>query len=531
MIYILYGKDKGVINLAEKQKIIIEAVLEGKTQRRIAKEMKISRTTVARYLREYEKAKSKLMESDDLKLKEEIISPPKYDTSKRIKVKLTDEIIEKIKFYLAENEEKRATGRSKQQKKKIDILEALIDEGYDIGYTTVCNAVREIERKQKEAFIKQHYNWGDSAEFDWGEVRLVISGKLKVVQMGAFTPAKSNYRYADLYYTKKMENFLHLHTEFFSHMKGVYREIVYDNLRTAVAKFVGRTHKKATDDLLKMSAYYNFRFRFCNYGKGNEKGHVEKSIEYIRRRVFSKRGSFSSLYEARTYLKEELQKLNRRPQVLANGQTAENMLDKERGYLLPLPPKYDSARTFERRVNKYSTIEIDSCFYSVPDCYVGEFVFVKVYPDRVAAYYKEEEMARHNRRYGQFEWTIDIDHYRQTFLKKPGALANSLALLQAAPELKKIYTNYYIGSEKEFIELLGVINAKGLERVKDAIAKLESISPRSIGTDSIKMIVQRNYDQVPRISKGNSQIEAYSKEILKNYSSLLGSSRKEATLV
>jgi len=118
MNYILYGKDKGVIDLRQKQRIIIEAVLKGKTQRRIAKEMKISRTTVARYLREYEKAKSKIMESSDLKLKEDIISAPKYDSSKRIKVKLTDKIIEKIKFYLAENEEKRATGRSKQQKKK-----------------------------------------------------------------------------------------------------------------------------------------------------------------------------------------------------------------------------------------------------------------------------------------------------------------------------------------------------------------------------------------------------------------------------
>jgi len=87
-----------VISLAEKQKIIIEAVLEGKTQRQIAREMKISRTTVARYLKEYERAKSKLMENDNLRLREEIISPPKYDSSKRIKVKLTDETIEKIKF-------------------------------------------------------------------------------------------------------------------------------------------------------------------------------------------------------------------------------------------------------------------------------------------------------------------------------------------------------------------------------------------------------------------------------------------------
>jgi predicted transcriptional regulator len=190
-------------------------VLEGKPQRQIAREMEISRTTVARYLKEYENAKSKLMESDDIRLKENIISPPKYNTSKRVKVKLTDEIIEKIHSYLKENEEKRATGRSKQQKKKIDILEALRSDGYDIGYTTVRSAVRDIEVKTKEAFIKQNYSWGDSAEFDWGEVKLFISGKLKTVQMGTFTTCKGNYRYRDLYFSQKMENFLHLHLRIF----------------------------------------------------------------------------------------------------------------------------------------------------------------------------------------------------------------------------------------------------------------------------------------------------------------------------
>ncbi len=159
--------------------------------------------------------------------------------------------------------------------------------------------------------------------------------------------------------------------------------------------------------------------RFCNTGKACQKGHVEKSIEYIRRRAFSKRDSFSSLDEARQYLREEVEKLNLKPQVLIDKRSASEILTQERKYLLPLPPKYDTARIFERRVNKYSCFEVDSSFYSVPDCYVGEFVFVKVYPDKITAYYKEEEIAVHHRRYGQCEWTIDIEHYWQTFLKKP----------------------------------------------------------------------------------------------------------------
>ena len=36
-----------MISLAEKQRIILEAILEGKSQRQIAREMKISRATVA----------------------------------------------------------------------------------------------------------------------------------------------------------------------------------------------------------------------------------------------------------------------------------------------------------------------------------------------------------------------------------------------------------------------------------------------------------------------------------------------------
>lgn len=202
----------------------------------------------------------------------------------------------------------------------------------------MCNAVNDIEAKKKEAFIRQCYSWGDCSEFDWGEVKLIIDGKLKTVQMGAFTTAKGNWRYADIYYSQKMENFLHLHAEFFESAGGVYREIVYDNLRTAVAKFVGKNYKKPTDDLLKLSIYYNFNFRFCNAESPNEKGRIERSVEYIRRRVFSKRDSFSSIDEAREYLRQELIKLNLKGQILENGRSAVSMIEEEKGYLLPLPP-------------------------------------------------------------------------------------------------------------------------------------------------------------------------------------------------
>ena len=202
---------------------------------------------------------------------------------------------------------------------------------------------------------------------------------------------------------------------------------------------------------------------------------------------------------------------------------------KEKSYLLTLPPKYDCARVGDRRVNKYSVVEIDSCFYSVPDAYVGEFVFVKIYAENILIYYKGDKIADHTRLYGHFEWSLNVDHYRQTFPKKPGALANSLALLQATPQIKQVYKKHYIGCEKDFIELLDVIAASGLGKVNDAISKLESISFNAINTDKIKMIVERNAVEP---NKKEGQIEVLSRQMLATYDTVFGLSKcEEAKLI
>ena len=123
--------------------------------------------------------------------------------------------------------------------------------------------------------------------------------------MSVFTTAKGDYRSGDLYYSQKTECFLDTHANFFSEVGGSCKEMVYDNTRVAVAKFVGRDEKEPTEALLKLSLYYGFKFRFCNNYRANEKGHVERSVEYIRRRIFSKKDEFASVEEARCYFKKE----------------------------------------------------------------------------------------------------------------------------------------------------------------------------------------------------------------------------------
>jgi predicted transcriptional regulator len=513
-----------MLKLIDKQKIIIKYFNEGMSQRQIERELQISRKTIRRYISEYEKKRNRLIEgkTQDVALITDICQKPKYNTSGRSKVKLSEQIIDRINFFLKENQNKKALGRSKQVMKKIDIYEAIVSEGFDIGYTSVCCAIADIYRQTREAFIRQQYLPGQTAEFDWGEVKLTIAQKPAIFQMPVFTTASGNYRYADLYHNQKTESFLDAHANFFEEIGGIHKEIVYDNTRVVVARFTGRHVKEPTDELLKLSTYYNFSFRFCNIARANEKGHVERSVEYVRRKVFSRRDDFESIDEARLYLKEKLKALNLKPQVLLNGKNAIEMLNVERSHLYLKPPKYDCARATEARVNKYSCVGLGGCYYSVPDSFVGQFVTIKAYSDKIICLYKNEKIACHKRLYGNHEWKIDINHYLRTLKIKPGALLQSTAFAQMEPELKNIYNKYFVGSEKRFVELLEIAGKIGLTKIEDAIAELEAINPASVDLDKIIVICSRKKKSFNDFkARADSQIEEASKDMLSLYGQML----------
>lgn len=534
----LHRGGKGMITLMDKQKIIVEHFLEGKSQWAIHRETGFDRKTIRKYINQYEESKKALLDSggDNLTLIEDVVTPPKYDSSNRLKVKLTDEIIDRINFYLKENEIKRNTGRSKQQKKKIDIHECLVEEGFDISYPTVSNHIKTKLDEEKEAYIRQEYRLGDVAEFDWGNVNITIGGVSKAVQMAAFATAKGNFRFAQLYHSQKMECFLDSHVKFFNEVGGVYNTLVYDNMKVAVARFVSRTEKEPTEDLLKISIYYGFKYRFCNTRRGNEKGHVERSVEYIRRKVFSKKDSFESIEEANNYLREELEKLNNKPIKQHENKSPKDILKEEKPYLKPLMPNYDIARTMELRASKYSVISVYENKYSVPDCLVGKFITVKVYPENILIYHNNIKVAEHIRNYGAHTWNIKIEHYLKTLKKKPGAIHSSTAMHQMNPRLQTIYNKYYTENPKDFIDLIEIISEKGLDEIESIIKELERISPLGIDTEKIKMLCNRNNELVSRSNvEKTSEIETHSRNILHQYASILNNSavafEKEVTII
>lgn len=514
-----------MVSLQLKQEIITRSIFNGESQRSIAKELGIHRKTVKKYIEEYNKAKF-ILQNSDLKedvplIIEKMLEKPKYNTTNRANRKITDELIEKVRGYLKENEKKKTLGQQKQVMNRTIIHEELLKEGFEIGYTSTALLINKLTNKGKEAYIKQEYGYGEICEFDWGEVKIIVNGKLKVYQMAVFTMAKENYRYAVIFNKQNTQSFQEAHALFFNHIGGVPVQMVYDNMKVAVKRFVGKREKEATEGLLKLSMYYGFSFRFCNIASGNEKGHVEKSVGYIRTHAFSTRDEFQNIEEANKYLLEKCQEFNLKPRKEEKNETAVDLLKISKEFLLPAVAMFECAEKKELRVDKYSTVLIDSCHYSVEEQYVGKMITAKVYPEKIICFYENENIGEHEKKHGFNEWSIKLEHYLKTLMKKPGALAGSTALNQANNLVKSIYNQYYRTKPKEFVELILYIleKDKKISEIYESIEKLLKLGVKEITTELIKNISESR--KIKEVIKEEGEIERQSKEQLKEISNLL----------
>lgn len=292
--------------------------------------------------------------------------------------------------------------------------------------------------------------------------------------------------------------------------------MVYDNMKVAVRKFVGPTEKEPTKALLELSLYYGFQFRFCNVRRGNEKGHVERSVDVVRHKAFSAPDcdSFESLEDANRYLFDVCVRLNR--EEASNGQIPAELFEEERRHLLPAMPRFECCIRTENSVDKYSTIMVAGNHYSVPDTLVGKRVQVRLYTSKLIIYHEGRIVATHNRSFLTHDWTIDIYHYLRTLKRKPGALPGSTALLQSDTVVKQIYDTYYTQDARTFLEVLEVIYELGADTVQQALKRMERLSPRDMSAQKVRVICENARREAPR-QPGTDHLSTKAKSTLSQY--------------
>lgn len=184
-----------------------KVLVEGHSARSVANEMGISRNTVSKYLTVSEPTRKVVRKSKP--------SPVTEMVGPRI-----DELLEEWKHRTTKKQ--RITGTRLHRQ--------LVEEGYEVGITTVRDYLREKRRQKAEVFIPLVHRPGEEAQVDFFEVTVEEGGEQKKVWKFVMRLMYSGRDYVRLYEKADQLSFLDAHVRAFCYLEGVPERIVYDNL-------------------------------------------------------------------------------------------------------------------------------------------------------------------------------------------------------------------------------------------------------------------------------------------------------------
>jgi transposase len=295
------------------------------------------------------------------------------------------------------------------------------------GYTGSVKQVRRQVRwlrpaPASTAYLRLNVMPGEQAQADWGCFGAIGSGTSRR-PLSAFVMVLSWSRaiHAVFMLDQTMESFLRGHVEAFAYFKGVPRNVLYDNLKSAVLERRGdaiRFHPR----LLELCGHYHHAPRPVSPARGNEKGRVERQIQFLRTSFFAAR-SFRDVDDLNAQFRRWRDDVAHAR--LVPDQTALTVaaaLEKERSFLLPLPQHpFETEHVRVVSSGKTPYVRFDRNLYSIPHALVRKPLTLAAGPELVRIFDGDRQVARHARSYGTGVVIEDAAHIEDLVREKHNA--------------------------------------------------------------------------------------------------------------
>ncbi len=378
-----------------------KVLVEGQSQRAIARELGIARVTVRKYL-------------------EQAAPTRKTEAGPRARP-VWDVVGERVRTVLAES--KQWTG-GKQRLTATRLHALLVAEGHHVGVTVVKEAVAEWKRQRREVFVPLTYRPGDLAEVDFFEVLVDVNGTRQKAWLFLMRLMYSGRDFAWIYERQDQISFLDGHVRAFAHFEGVPARVAYDNLRAAVVRILVGGARTLTPRFTALASHYLLEACFCRPGEGHDKGGVEARGKAVRQQALVPIPVGATLAVINETL---LARMDARLDTLrdAAGQTIGARFIEEQGqFRLVSAPFAPDATTFVT-VSPRALVRLDGAFYSVPCRWAGLDLVVHVGATTVTIVGRDGTRILHPRmRFGQR--SIDYRHYLSELARKPQAVRQVL---------------------------------------------------------------------------------------------------------
>ena len=380
---------------------IIHRLRAGQSQRSIVKDLGYARETVRRYAK-WADERGYLNPASPLPKLEELQSelPPSARKSnistvepyRDVVMKLVDQGVEMVAIHnrLSRNY------------------------GYTGSYTSVRRFVAKLSPKGCEVFVRIETPAGQEAQVDFGgvgKIRDPKSGKLRNAHCFVMTLSCSRHQYVEFVFDQKIETWIACHRHAFEYFGGVPKEVVIDNLKSAVIK-ASFDDQVLSEAYRKMAIHYGLLVHPCRPRAANHKGKVENGVHYVQRN-FIAGNKFLDIDDAN---RQVLRWITEYAGLRTHGTTREQPLARfyeiEKGALLPLPDQpFELLSIREAKVHRDCHVEVAGAYYSVPFKYAGMKLDVYLFERVVQIYDGLTLVVTHERATRKGARITRMEHY------------------------------------------------------------------------------------------------------------------------
>lgn len=385
--------------------VIRDKVLrEHKSVRKAAREAGISRVTARKYL-------------------EGAAEPPRR--KKPVRDRPVMQVVQARMEALLSEWAPRTT--TKQRVTATRLHQALLEEQFDVGITTVRVWLAEEKRKKAEVFVPLPHFEGDEGQVDFFEVTVDIDGVRGKAWMLVIRLMQSGRDFGWLYRHCDQVSFLDGHVRAFAHFGGVPQRLLYDNLKAAVAKIL-QVGRELSGRFGAMAAHYVFEPCFARPYTGHDKGGVESRGRGVRLQHLVPIPAAATLALAAQALLERLdvQAHQRRGE---DGRTVMQRFeqDEQPHMLLVLRGGFDPRKLENGWANGSSITRLAGAHYSVPTGWARCDVEARVGVEEVEIRCRGEAIVvPRQAKGGKY---IDYRYYLPELRRKPQAVRQVMPIL------------------------------------------------------------------------------------------------------
>jgi len=420
------------------------------------------------------------------------LNTERFRSSPRLRDRLTDPYLDFLHQTLQQYPRLRATR----------LFQMICLRGYPGSINQLRRVVAELRPPQREAFLRLRTFPGEQAQADWAHFGEVTLGRAHRRLSGfVLTLSYSRALWVEFFLDQSLENFLLGHVHAFQDWGGAPRSVETDNLRGVVLE-------RRSDAIhfhprfLELSAHYHFAARPCRPARGNEKGRVERAIQYVRHSFFAARPFTTLLDFNRQALDWRNQVAHQRPWPGDDSRTVAQVFAEEKPHLLPLPVHLfscDLTRTVY--ADKTLCVRFDLNDYSVPPRALGRALTLVASPATVRLLDGSTEIASHPRSYDRHQLVEDPAHRQALLEQKRKALGSTPSgrLAALVPESQAFLQAAFERGESTArltLQLLHLLDDYGAGELAAALREaLDRHTPR---LSSVAFILARRFRQLRR---------------------------------